>query len=61
MNVVARASVIERALAIFLMRRSMSAGLSVRCFGEPSVIRAQFDSESRSPGHLCAGRTKQKR
>jgi hypothetical protein len=31
--------VIERALAIFLMRRSMSAGLLVRCFGEPSAIR----------------------
>ena len=38
-NVIARASVIERALAIFLMRRSMSAGLSVRFFGAPSAIR----------------------
>jgi hypothetical protein len=42
--------VIERALAIFLIRRSMSAGLSVPCFGEPSVIRAQFDGQARSPG-----------
>src|SRR5262245_41940450 len=48
-NVVARASVIERASAIFLIRRSMSAGLSLLCFGEPSVIPDEVRRRGRLP------------